>query len=641
MKLRRVLAGFALALLVVVAAWWPSDAWAVDDSIDSWQVSYNVGTDGVLHVQETLVYRFGSYSGRHGIDRVLITREPWGSEDQDAVYTISNIQVSSPDAPANFTTTTQGSGRDQQLRIRIGSSNQIVVAATASYTLRYDVGGAMRTSGDYDELYWDAIGDNTPQVDNIAITVQVPGGVQDVACYAGPATTNQPCTSAEIDSAGVATYTEASKAAGDIVTIGAKIAPGLVADNAPHLVPRADQASVAGRRLGLAATGGTAAVTVLGVSLLARRGRRDERFLGVAPGTIETSGQRVGPDDHPTIPVAFNPPDIPVAAAGLIDDGAVDVRDTTATLLSLAVRGVIQLRQAETRPKSWVFGGAGEPSIYARLVRRGAGLAPHEEKLLRDIFPGSALGQEEVLTGPGTLYQAHQNMQRNVRAEAKQAGWYVRMPDSGVTAAAAGGGAATASLLKLFAGVFFVMVFFGGSSLIGLIIGSFAPNFRWLIWGGPLAVLLIGFLVYKGLTRRGQRSAVGRAYADQVTGFREYLTTAEADQIKFEEGEDIFSQYLPWAVIFGVTDRWTKVCAQLVAEGRLANIQPAWYYGDYRFFNVYLFTNSLGRLDQAAMPVAQASSWSSSGSGFGGGSSFSFGGGFSGGGGGGGGASSW
>ena len=53
-------------------------------------------------------------------------------------------------------------------------------------------------------------------------------------------------------------------------------------------------------------------------------------------------------------------------------------------------------------------------------------------------------------------------------------------------------------------------------------------------------------------------------------GFRNYLATAEADQLKFEEGEDIFSKYLPWAIIFGLADRWAKICADLVGDGPVA-----------------------------------------------------------------------
>jgi uncharacterized membrane protein YgcG len=124
---------------------------------------------------------------------------------------------------------------------------------------------------------------------------------------------------------------------------------------------------------------------------------------------------------------------------------------------------------------------------------------------------------------------------------------------------------------------------------------------------------------------------------DQVEGFKTYLATAEADQLKFEEGEDIFSKYLPWAIIFELADRWAKICADLVAMGRLPDVVPYWYVGNIYYlsaFNTGFLTSSL---TSAASP---APSSGSSGSGFGGGSSFG-GGGFSGGGGGGGGGGSW
>ena len=116
-----------------------------------------------------------------------------------------------------------------------------------------------------------------------------------------------------------------------------------------------------------------------------------------------------------------------------------------------------------------------------------------------------------------------------------------------------------------------------------------------------------------------------------------WLAAAEADQLRFEEGEDIFSRYLPWAIAFDLAERWAKVCADLVALGRVPDTTPGWYYGSGSIgsFNTGFLTGSL--LSSAAPAPAPASS---SGTGFGGGSSFS-GGGFSGGGGGGGGGGSW
>jgi uncharacterized membrane protein len=136
---------------------------------------------------------------------------------------------------------------------------------------------------------------------------------------------------------------------------------------------------------------------------------------------------------------------------------------------------------------------------------------------------------------------------------------------------------------------------------------------------------------------------VGRALTDQIEGFRLYLATAEAEQLRFEEGEDIFSKYLPWAVMFELTERWTKVCERLVELGRIPAIVPTWYYGPS--WSLSSLGWQLNQLDSSVLgSVAAAAPAFSSDTGFGsGGSAFGGGGGgfSSGGGGGGGGAGSW
>ena len=65
----------------------------------------------------------------------------------------------------------------------------------------------------------------------------------------------------------------------------------------------------------------------------------------------------------------------------------------------------------------------------------------------------------------------------------------------------------------------------------------------------------------------GCRPAPGRAVRcwRRPRGFREYIRTAEAEQLRFEEGQDIFSRYLPFAVVFGETDRWVRIFGPLAA----------------------------------------------------------------------------
>ena len=122
----------ALAWAVVV----PTQAYAADAQIDSFTINYDMQPSGVLKVKETIVWRFASNSGRHGMQRDLVIREPDPNSDQDFVYGISNIKVTSPNpgVATEFsakTTESQG-GREEELNVRIGNPNQTISAPTAT-----------------------------------------------------------------------------------------------------------------------------------------------------------------------------------------------------------------------------------------------------------------------------------------------------------------------------------------------------------------------------------------------------------------------------------------------------------------------------------------------------------------------------
>jgi uncharacterized membrane protein len=126
------------------------------------------------------------------------------------------------------------------------------------------------------------------------------------------------------------------------------------------------------------------------------------------------------------------------------------------------------------------------------------------------------------------------------------------------------------------------------------------------------------------------RTPIGSAIAIQSLGFKKYLETAEADQIRWEEGQDIFSQYLPYAIAYGCADRWANTFEQLVARGAPVP-QPSWYSGYGYSPSWGAITSSVSNINSSFYEsVRSATAGSSGGSGFSGG-----GGGGSGGGGGG------
>jgi len=608
-SLRRLVAAALATVLatlgLMVAMAFP--AYAASDQIDSFLIDYAVQPSGVVKVRETITYRFGTDSGRHGIERYFIVREPY-DDTTDAVYTLTNIKISSPDrsVPTQWRRddSEAKNGREVQARLRIGDPDRTISQATATYVIAYDLTGAMRTFSDYDEFYWDATGlDWSATMADVKITATVPGGVQDTTCTYGSAQSTSRCSARVVN--GKAEFTQSGLAAGQGVTIGTKIASGLVTDNRPHLEPDGSKLT-ATERLGLIVAGILGAVLTIGSPLVGflwwRKNGRDQRYAGLAPGTAPLAGQpaHIVPNDPDLpIPVAFSPPKIPVAEAGLLVDGQVDTRETAATIIDLAVRGAMRIQNDDSR-------------VLVTLLDPSVASAPHEMVLLTAIFGGASPGAVKDLSAQGSMATAHDRMRTSVRNQVTSRGWFRKVP----SAAGAGN------------------IGFGAVVLIGM--GAFALGSVVLLLLIPLLPILITVAVLRIKLRRGQRTAEGRAITDQVEGFRTYLATAEANQLQFEEGEDIFSRYLPWAIIFELADRWAEICGDLVAQGRIPDTAPIWYSGNFHLstFNTSFLTDTL---TSAASP---APSSGSSGSGFGGGSSFS-GGGFSGGGGGGGGGGSW
>jgi hypothetical protein len=613
-----LLLALGAALLLTVGSAAP--AHADSEYIRSLKINYQVDRDGVLHVTETFQWHFDSLE-HHGMQRELITREPDPDTGKDIVYDISNFEATSPSESAEVSKIQNGGAfdRERSTTFRIGDSDSYISSQDVTYKLSYEVRGAMRSSKGYDELYWDATGSGNPEIRSLQITAQVPGGAQDKTCYAGPIGTNTPCTSSTITD-DKAVFTQNNLPAAENVTIGVKIKPGLISDNTPHLVRKAGLLSAI-LTPAVAIPGLIGLLITVGIPVVGRKVAKerttDLRYLNLAPGTVPLPGApaEIGKTDpRMEIPVQFTPPPITVAEAGILVDGQVDIRDTAATLVSLAVNGAIKIEDVD---------GSG---YQVRLLDPAKASGPHETALLTSLFGGRPPGAITDLPSRGSMTDAHKTLVTQTRSLVQQKQWFTKVPKA--AGRALGGGWIGA------------VVIFGWIILHSNGAGSISPWLFLLIF--PLASLLITTILVSKVLRRGQRTAEGRAVCDHVEGFKQYLATAEADQLRFEEGQDIFSRYLPWAIAFDLADRWQRICQQLVDMGRLPDQAPYWYAGPYSNFNAFNIGYLTGSLTSAATPAPSSSGGGFSGSGFGSsGSSFGGGGGFSGGGGGGGGSSSW
>ena len=599
---------------------------APGDEVKNFQIDYTVTPDGVLQVKETIAYSFGS-TGRHGIYRDLVIREPWRDDDsKDQEYQVSNITVDSPSGAADeFSTETTKSNHDryQTLRIKIGSENETISGYDATYVITYDVRGALRHFDDHSELYWDATGSSWEAVLNqVTVNVTVPEGVTQVECFTGTAGSQDDCPQQTV-SGGKGVFGASDLPRGEQLTIVAGIKAGVVSNDTPILVDPPSWMEREGVTVPTLVTSAAATViAIAGAVLYWRKGSPDQRFAGLPPGTFPPDGMVAEPvkDElsEDQIPVAFSPPRIPVAEGGLLIDAKANTTETAATLIELAVRGGVRIENTGN-------------SQSAILVNPAVATAPHEQMLLSGLFPSLQPGESVVLrrapVGDKTMRRAHDGMIAALREQVKQRGWYLRMPrQGGGSVFRSGFGCACMAIIGIW-------VF--GAGLMGTAVAAATGGLgRAVVVGLPVVAVIVAIGIWIAKRARGQRNPAGRAVADQLVGFRKYLATAEAEQLRFEEGEDIFSKYLPWAIAFGLADRWQQICAQLVAAGRITP-DPYWYSGPSYYTSGWTAGAVASTVASTFDPPPTPSSSS------GGGSSSGFSGGSSGGGGGGGGGGSW
>ncbi len=602
-----VLAALALALGVVAVV--SPKAYAAGAPITRMAITANVATDGTITVAQTFDMNFVTAS--HGPYLYFTTRQATSTTDQYRIYTYRFVSVtSSTGAPATFVTESPSYGTTA---LRIGDANK-TVTGTQTYTVSYTVKGIVNpnvASSGLDELYWNVIGTGfVVPISNVTLTLTGPAAVQKTTCYTG-AKFDQPCTS-NSSTGTTATYAQTNLSTGQGLAIVAGWPVGTFAGAAPtfetHTGSTSGSSPVASLTspVGLGVAGVVVLGAIGGLIAASRRGR-DEMYAGLTPGNVPVAGGPAPVIKVSTIPFAvqFTPPkDALPGMIGTLFDEKADTRDVTATLVDLAARGYWRIEQPN--PK-------GDFQIVKLAPPKG--LTGYENLLYSALFgDGSQTVTSSELEGK-SFGQSVQAIERELYTAVTEVGWFKGNPQTVRSVRT------TLGIVILFGG------FFIGFSLQALLVAI------------PLAV--IGGAVAISSRFAPVRSALGSAVTSEALGFKQYLETAEADQIKWEEGQDIFSRYLPYAIAYGCADRWAKVFAELAARG-VPITAPAWYigpgygYGYGAAWGAGGFDSIIGTLNgfssSAASAMTAASAGSSGGSGFSGG-------GFGGGGGGGGGGS--
>jgi len=237
------------AVAVAAAVGMPSVA-AADDgseaarSIPHYAETVVLDADGTAHVTVDLTFDFGGEPG-HGPFLTVPEQEPT-DDGRTRAYEVSNVTAVSPSgAPADVQVDDDG----QTATIRVGDPDVGDVDGVQTYRIGYDVSDLVdpdATTGDGDQLYWDAIGTawQVPLGD-VSIDVSGPADVERVECFAGTSGSAEACDAAD-QVGGHAVFHQASVEPGDGLTVAVGWPAGTFPDASPVFVDdQADDGSAA------------------------------------------------------------------------------------------------------------------------------------------------------------------------------------------------------------------------------------------------------------------------------------------------------------------------------------------------------------------------------------------------------------
>jgi uncharacterized membrane protein len=315
---------------------------------------------------------------------------------------------------------------------------------------------------------------------------------------------------------------------------------------------------------------------------------------------------RVGP-----VAVQYAPPEgmSPAEAGTLVDEDAA-MRDITATIVDLAVRGFIVI---EEKDKSGIMGLLHNKEYVFHLKKppkEWAGLKSHELVLLAGIFSNGALADVELSSLQNQFYKNLPNIKNGIFDALMEHGYFQHRPDYVRSGYVAGGAVI---------GVFFFLAGNWLSQKTGVAALPFL-----------VAAVLSGGIIAGFGWFMPARTADGAKALAGVLGFEDFLTHVEADRMdRINQTPETFEKFLPYAMALGVEKKWVGAFQNIYSQ------PPSWYQGGIYNGGFYpiMFVNSLDNMTSQASSVMASAPRSSGGSGFGGGG-FS-GGGMGGGGGGG------
>jgi len=563
-------------------------SWVVED----FHADVHIRRSGVVEVVETLKVRFeGSYNG------IFRTIPVEYRTRANLNYTLG-LEVLSVEDEAGQGLRYETSRERHYRKIKVwvpGASD-----AVRTVVIRYQVDNALRFFQEddqaWDELYWNVTGDEWPvPIERASVSVRLPAQVTGVRARGFTGGYGSTEESVEVGIADHVVNVRSMRGLGihEGLTVAIAWDSFITQPAGEYLIRRP---TLWDRILKFFRSNWPLLIPVLALFAMHRIWSRHGR----------------DPQRRAIAPMYEPPPGLTPSEVGTLVDNRTDLRDVTAMLVDLAVRGYLIIEETEEDK----FLGLIKDRDYVLELKKGgediSGLKSHERKMLRAVFGSPKAGDRVRMSAlENEFYKDLPGIKDGIFSELMELKYYRSRPDRVLVQWV---GIAIATGLLVGGGGVVIAARFGMAPLTTVLAGVLT------------GAIVLGFGIFMPA-----RTIAGTRALEAALGFEEFLQRVESDRFKkMITGPEMFERYLPYAMALAVEKKWAAAFADIYRE------QPDWYRGTgHRGFHPTLFVGDLSGMTQHAATAMTSAPRSSGGSGFsgGGGGGFS-GGGFGGGGGG-------
>lgn len=516
--------------------------------IRGYDAQITIQKDGKIQVEEKIDYDFEE-SYKHGIYRDI----PLLKKNTDGKEFELKVEVQGVKDEAGNAYSYTDSWVNNKLQLKIGDKNR-TITGLHTYTIDYIVTGALTYFSDHDELYWNITGlDWEVNQENVNGTVRLPEGAEmkvvKTLCFVGSAgSTSQDCkVITENNSTSVSSpHVEV----GTGLTIVVSFPKGLVAVLEPKPYTAFENTWYGKFIIGVI-------FALLAIGALV--------WYVILPFFIPLKWYLKGRDPRSqNVRVWYDPPKtmkgrvLTPAETGTLVDETADAKDIFGSLIQLAERGYLSIREAKKGEFTLVKGKEG-----------GSELLSFEKSLLTSLFKKTS----EVKVKDAKIAEEIPDISKKLYLQVVQDGFFPESPE------------AIRTRYYILAGV--------------------------ALFTGNVFLAMIAFLFGKNMPRKtelgAQQASIGKSLKTFLTSQERQLTFQADKQMMFEK-------LLPYAIVFGVERIW----AERFKDMALSN--PSWYtgYGNSTFNSVYFASTmhrSVSSFSSAITPTRSSSGFSSGSSG--------------------------